>query len=403
MPKPIDDRNEHLSVTNFLSIKNANLSLLNISAIIGPQASGKSILAKLFYYGRKYISDFVASAFLEDFELRNFKKTLVADFLSLFGGLDGFDDPFEIHYHIGTLSITISRGSKAGKIKLSHNKEITDIVASLRREYGRYLRLNADDDASFRRRASQYDFRRSTEELTEFFDSVPQVLFVPASRSFYAAVSEELFTFLASDERVDPLTSQFGSFYEFAKRRLSGDPIFSSKIQEQSKLALKKTEPVIYGKYVREKSQDYILTDWGRVQLTSASSGQQEALPLLFSLLEYPTRRNTSQLLIIEEPEAHLFPDAQKYILDLIVEVATENTCDVLFTTHSPYVLACLNTHILKLENEAVPNTRNVKIGAYLTSGGLVEYIVDDENLIDTNALDSISEKIANEFIQEIQ
>ncbi|UWR55692.1 AAA family ATPase [Phaeobacter inhibens] len=398
---PIDDSLETLTVSNFLSIKRAEVDLTNITAIIGPQASGKSVIAKLFFFGRTYIERYVTSVFFEDFSVRKFKSEMVSEFSSLFGGLEGFPGLFDIEYRLGNYSVSVCRETSGGKVKLKHSRDLDAVGRSLSREYLRFRRKASEEEMS-RSRASPFEFRRSSGDLRAFFKSVPSVLFVPASRSFYATISEELFTFLASDERVDPLTAQFGSFYEFAKRRIGGG-LFgeapSKKAQAHRKSIL---QPVIQGDFVRVKSRDFIETRWGRVPLRSASSGQQEALPLLFSLLEYPNPSEPNQLLIVEEPEAHLFPDAQKYILDLMVHTANANVCDVLFTTHSPYVLACMNNHIAKAKSSNGDGFIG-SIGAYLTDKGTSKSIVDDDDFVDTNFLDSVSESIAAEFLSEVE
>ena len=215
-------------------------------------------------------------------------------------------------------------------------------------------------------------------------------------------MSEELFTFLASEERVDRLIAQFGSFYEFAKRRVTGE-LYGTQISKKEKEKLDSFfRPVIGGEYIREKSKDFIKTKWGKVPLQVSSSGQQEALPLLFSLMEYPDETEQSQLLIIEEPEAHLFPAAQKYILELMVKQAIDGNCKILFTTHSPYMLACLNNQIAK--QQFLNERPDIEIDAYFAEGGNLESILEKETkLIDVNVLDSVSEEIANEFLETIK
>lgn len=393
MIEPIDDSHELIEIRNFLVVHSARLQLCKITSIIGAQASGKSVIAKVGYFGREYVSGYVTAVLGEDFSLRQFKKDKLDEFMNLFGGLSGFEGAFSVTYEIDDLAVTVSRISKSGRPKISQSKPLGSLGAKLKRTYNKFLQ-NSDTKKGMRYSMSVYSFYNNCEDVSEFWKSVPQVLFVPASRSFYATVSEELFSFLASSERVDPLTAQFGSFYEYAKRRLGGDSIFGRLSKEKTEQLKTVTKPILDGRFVRLKNSDYIQTSWGQVPLSSASSGQQEALPLLLSLMEFPDS-NLNQLLIIEEPEAHLFPRAQKYILDLIVRIAHEERCNVLFTTHSPYVLACLNNHIVHSEKE----NDNLTYGAFLTDKGDVRAIIDDDRLIDTNFLDSISEEIANEFV----
>ncbi len=51
--------------------------------------------------------------------------------------------------------------------------------------------------------------------------------------------------------------------------------------------------------------------------------------------------------MIIEEPEAHLFPEAQKEISALIALLSNMKQSQITITTHSPYILASINNLIL--------------------------------------------------------
>jgi hypothetical protein len=401
MLNAIESGIEHIIVENFLAVRSGRMDIDNITAIIGPQASGKSIFAKLVYFGRTYLEYYFHSVFQAGFEIRQFKVERVNAFLELFGGLDGFDHDFSVTYTYGFFEVCISRALEGHKPKVSQNKELEKCGVALKREYARYSNRQNEEVKRRVRPASAYGFMNEDEGVKNFFASIPSVLFVPASRSFYSTISEELFTFLASDERVDPLTAQFGSFYEFAKRKVGGD-WYGSSLSASARSELNaKLRPVIDGDFVRIKSKDYIKTDWGRVPLRSSSSGQQESLPLLFSLLEYPGSASGPHLIIVEEPEAHLFPTAQKYVLDLMVNRVLETNCDILFTTHSPYVLACLNIHVARFKGKKVRLGRDITLGAWLAQSGTLQSIVEqDSGLVDTNFLDEVSGEIVNEFLE---
>ena len=47
--------------------------------------------------------------------------------------------------------------------------------------------------------------------------------------------------------------------------------------------------------------------------------------------------------LIIEEPEAHLYPKLQKKVIDFIIYFANITGSTVIVTTHSPYILTSAN------------------------------------------------------------
>ncbi|HUF87430.1 MAG TPA: hypothetical protein VMM59_08610, partial [Thermohalobaculum sp.] len=48
-------KSEKLVIRDFLSIGNAEIRRSQITAIIGPQASGKSLIAKAFLFFRSYL------------------------------------------------------------------------------------------------------------------------------------------------------------------------------------------------------------------------------------------------------------------------------------------------------------------------------------------------------------
>ena len=82
---------------------------------------------------------------------------------------------------------------------------------------------------------------------------------------------------------------------------------------------------ILAGDYVHKDETDYIKTTWGgTVELKDASSGQQEVLPLLAAIYGFPRNEKTNKLLIIEEPEAHIYPTAQRALMKMIAEIARE-------------------------------------------------------------------------------
>ena len=79
------------------------------------------------------------------------------------------------------------------------------------------------------------------------------------------------------------------------------------------------------------------ITPWQRV-----SSGVSELAPLVLYVRHY---LKPGDLLIFEEPEAHLNPKLILEVVKLIVGLVNRNV-DVLVTTHSQFFLSALNNHI---------------------------------------------------------
>lgn len=86
-----------------------------------------------------------------------------------------------------------------------------------------------------------------------------------------------------------------------------------------------------------------LLNNKRKVILIFASSGQQELL-WLYNQLYILLLRRENAFVIIEEPEAHLYPSLQKEVMDFIVQFAYLNNSTVYVTTHSPYLLVEANT-----------------------------------------------------------
>lgn len=124
--------------------------------------------------------------------------------------------------------------------------------------------------------------------------------------------------------------------------------------------------------------------------------------------------------IFIEEPELSLFPSAQRRLLNRLVrdcfaENKQENcVTNLAFATHSPYILTSLNNLLLAGEIGKNSNKKDVvhniiskeywltagQVGAYAIEEGKVKYIIDEDNLINAEYLDSISEDIVAEFSQ---
>ena len=78
------------------------------------------------------------------------------------------------------------------------------------------------------------------------------------------------------------------------------------------------------------------------VPLSMSSSGQQEVIRIIQDVI-YILNEKQKASRIIEEPETHLFPKAQKLLIELLILVANKTNSQLIITTHSPYVQATFN------------------------------------------------------------
>jgi hypothetical protein len=208
---------------------------------------------------------------------------------------------------------------------------------------------------------------------------------------------------------------EFGAFYEDMRQIEFNIPV-------EARLLI---ASILKGEYV-PKENFVRLADGKKVSLELLSSGQQEVLPLVLVFAYIISLRLDSHgfsNIYVEEPEAHLFPDAQEQISRLISFLRYNASQEVKFviTTHSPYILAAFN-NLIKVGNmvkqnpglkevvsKEIPESMHIDIehfSAYSLENGKAASIIDKEtNLINADAIDSVSESIMEIFntLQDIE
>ena len=105
--------------------------------------------------------------------------------------------------------------------------------------------------------------------------------------------------------------------------------------------------------------------------------------------------------MIVEEPEAHLFPDAQQEIIKLLSLMVNTTSSNILLTTHSPYILTSSNILLFasSIKKESVDTLidRQLRIcgdffAADRVENGKLKSIFDVESqMIDIDYIDRIS------------
>ena len=78
-------------------------------------------------------------------------------------------------------------------------------------------------------------------------------------------------------------------------------------------------------------------------KIDSAGSGTVSSFPIIASIY----RIESGGTLIIEEPEAHMEPLSQQRMIAEVVKVATAKNVNLLFTTHSEYVVYSLLSMVM--------------------------------------------------------
>jgi predicted ATP-binding protein involved in virulence len=420
---------EKLIVRNFAGIKELEIEVKRINILIGPQASGKSVCAKLLFYFKNFVWE-ILSVVENEQTKRNLDSSYSKKFEEYFPPDSWGNYDFFIKYEISNVFIEISRKQDSkGKISLNYSdyfkKEITGLRSLLRKAKEK----SSDKNANYERLDRLYLTRQFLRD--KLIDSLSSSLckeaafnqlFIPAGRSFFANLQSNIFSFLSSNNALDPFLRAFGSTYENIKnaRLRFRNRLEEKDVREMHDEINRLIERSLCGKHVHEKGKDFLeVADGRRINVANSSSGQQETLPLTIMLAALPflVAPRSGQTVYIEEPEAHLFPSAQRNVIELIATVFNyrKEKLQFFITTHSPYVLTALNNllqagllyeessqDVLHQLEKIVPRYKALTtsdLSAYVLANGKCSSIIcSDTGLIDAKVIDSVSDELAIEF-----
>jgi len=392
--------------------------------LIGPQGAGKSTLSKLIYYCLN-LRDEIASYILETYEiserleLQGLNQRLMVLFRDFFGPTPHPND-LKIKFDYGNnnnLTITC-QPSDNRFVFFRFNDEMRNQLFDLFNEL-RSMRHKQPFSAIF----TTFEFEKERDNIfksfkrkcAEIFGFEKELLFIPAGRSSLPVFSEQVgiintqildYPMRRFIARTTPARIKFG-------RTL--DELISETIMlngnHVDETALRRAEAwvenILKGEYLFVNGEErlYVNPDLF-VKINLASSGQQEVLWLLISLFSLVTDR-IKTIVFIEEPEAHLFPEAQKNLVEFISFVHSNSNCDFFITTHSPYILTAANNlmyaHTVgkvseQRANEVIPKDiwlppEDVS-GYFLKNGELEDLYSSELKMFKAELIDKTSENV---------
>jgi energy-coupling factor transporter ATP-binding protein EcfA2 len=412
-----------LKVSNFGPIRELEWEIKDYNIFIGPQAAGKSTIAKLVYYFlslKDYMISHVFRTTNSPFEIeegmQSVAKELKLKFVELFGSTKRMS-AFRISFSYSE-NIRIDVTWVEGYPDVHFSDELSTQLRGILQQ-----RLDTLDE---RREISGDTYFGLLSSLandfsTIFSDENRPVIYVPAERGFLTCY-EPYFsrklpepTLLLFTERMQYMRFLFSqSLDEIMEDRKN---LSSSKIDEESlshvKVLIRK---ILKGEYRCDWGENRLYYgDTEYVTLPFASSGQQEVLWLLH-LIFSQILDNTQTTLLIEEPEAHLFPEAQADLVQLISLFARLNGNRVILTTHSPYILSTANNLLYAAKigskhpekvNEIVPSWCWIdydRMGVWYVDKGTTESLMEDDiKQVRIERIDEISEKLNKAFDDLLQ
>ena len=374
---------EILEIQNFGPIKNAKLDLKRYMVFIGPQASGKSTVAKVLAIFKDF--DFVLQ------ESPDYKKVFNDYNIGNF-----FSESTVLKYSNHNYTISISNE----KLEIVKQPNFAEKVVSEKSRIRKFLA----DYIETRKTAKQPNPITDEEAYLELlynvnwkrmFDFKTENTYIPAERVLLSLVRDSPFSLISNNTAIPKCVTKFGSDFENAKR---SQPTFSIDFLNITFRSENGKQRVYYE---NNKSVD----------LSESASGFQSIIPICLVVSDV-CHSNQSPSFIIEEPELNLFPTTQKQLINFLFrEIQKEKVeADLIITTHSPYILSSINILLLAFiaANKSSENREKVRLisdettwinpsefNAFYFANGTTKEIFNRElGVISGNELDYVSEDI---------
>ncbi len=411
-----------LILKNVGPIKNCEVSITDFNVFTGAQASGKSTIAKSVFFFRTVKDDIFnaimkrnAMLFENSSLYKTVQKTLRNKFLQIFGTSRAMNNELLMEYHYDDTSyIRITLRLKEGADFISPNYVYFDFSKNIIDFLSQYNSKTPFSDIK----------TELTNELNFLFNDKYDTIFIPAGRSLITLLTTQLsYIFTSMDESqkrtIDYCTQKYIELISKIRPLLTDGIMgyyesmpFNKEYSTIIRKAINLTNDILKGRYVFSNGEEKLFIDSDRfIKINFTSSGQQEAV-WIFNILLYQLINNKRTFIILEEPEAHLYPDAQKQIMELL-SLFMNSDNSLLITTHSPYILGAINNllYASQVYNKADSNKR-VQVeriiskdyfiqtcNAYFVNDGLIETCIDtDDSLIINEVIDGASQVINNDY-----
>jgi predicted ATPase/energy-coupling factor transporter ATP-binding protein EcfA2 len=360
--------------SQFMGVKPCEIELRKFLLLIGEQASGKSTIAKLIYFFQTlpdavYENAVLAYGRKEEWHRLGpeIMKVATEKFLEMFGALPQHAR-FKIVFHYDKTHQTYLEVIKNqdGFIQTQfHSTKGYDLEQLVNSHFiNNQVNATREDEIRFRehllgiindqfsRKNSRFSYLISGRNtVVSFPDIFEKTAAIEIKKLIEDEVKKENFQKklqLANDRLLLQFVEYSKEVRDFFKN--NGQTFKEASRYLENKIQLSELENIVTiilkGNYSSDNSGESITIegDSQTVHIKDASSGQQEVLRILQGIFLAMGLPNRKELLIVEEPEAHLFPLAQKELINafaLFLNTIPEGR--LIITTHSPYILACVN------------------------------------------------------------
>ena len=389
-----------IKIENFGPISKAEMSIADIVFLIGEQASGKSNVAKLIYFCKTLNEELVNLIFKNGSEdwsvsMTTYFSILRKKFTNIFGLTKDLGEFCIVYSYSHDNKVTITPNPE-NTVNFQFSNQLLSDAASVWDNAKKMLLENKQKSHNMYAGylVDHVAKQAILSRCQELFSDDAYSVYIPAGR---ALLSRQMLLQLIQGDELRRI-NQSESYLPFdivdaptrnyiAEVGRIREALIDESIDDPLINFLKYTsEEILKGSYVYRNNYDYIkLDDRKLVPLSYSSSGQQEVVWLLNLLFSYAVSGQKS-LIIVEEPETHLHPDAQYLLTKYIAAFLNKTKSQVIVTTHSPYVLSSFNN--LFYADKCGKKIENCEIAAsiipkqsWLKEEAFSAFIIEDSTL----------------------
>ena len=361
---------QKIYIKNNGPVKFFKMEIEKFNLLIGEQATGKSTIAKSVYYFKAIktkIIDYLTQVYdsnsynNESQEDIGFDRAIRSELKNLFIRLFGYSwdlhSEFYMKYDYSEelwIEVKLKKGDKNKQyISVFYSPKLFNMIRALQKEV-QEIYHNNEGIIKASLILTNEERKRNQEMIIHKVNSIfcdnRETYYIPAGRSLLTVMSNNRAT-MNNAGNLDLITETFmvlidsvrNSFRNGLKKAHLFYPVekraYNVKVIADFIVNIEKGEYFCSGGREFLKIED---DEEHPVTINFASSGQQEILWLL-NFMYVLLLRQENVFLIIEEPEAHIYPLLQKKIMEFIVLFSNLQDSGVLITTHSPYILTVAN------------------------------------------------------------
>lgn len=396
---------QKIYIRNNGPVKCFEMEIEKFNLLIGEQATGKSTIAKSIYYFRTiktkiidYLTQIYDSNSYKNVSQENmwFDKAIRFDlkniFVKLFGHSWDLNPQFFMKYNYDEelwIQVEVQKGERDKRlIILTYSPQLLASIKDLQEEVRKLYYEKAGKIRTSLALTNEERNRKQEEiagKVNAIFGDSRETYYIPAGRSLLTVMSNNR-AIMNNASNLDLVTDMFmvlidrvrDSFKNGVKKTHLFYPV------ENREFDVNRIADLIVniekGEYFYSNGNEFLRIEEDMehpVAINFASSGQQEILWLL-NFMYILLLRQEDVFLIIEEPEAHIYPTLQKKIMEFISMFTNMQDSGVFITTHSPYMLTAANNlyyaGVLSEEGQAKEVAKTVNKNQIIRKGELSAY-----------------------------